>query len=67
MPLRRQRSKNYRDGLDATQKKVFTNWLNDRLKGSGYKVTDLSRDMDDGMILIKLLETLVPGKTMPAR
>ena len=47
---------------------TFTNWFNDRLttsKGSsttGPKVRDLSIDLHDGLLLIKLLENLTGKK-----
>ncbi len=50
------------------QKRVFTNWINDKLSNStaNRKVVDLSKDLEDGLILIDLLESLsrnkVPGK-----
>ena len=49
------------------QKKTFTNWVNDRLKDTGMKVEDLQVDLDTGVVLIKLLEALVPGKKMPGK
>ena len=54
-------------GWIEVQKKTFTNWVNDRLKGSERKVDDLQTDLDDGVTLITLLEALVPGKKMPGR
>ena len=47
------------------QKSTFTNWLNDRLKAGRHgvpKVQDLSEDLRDGILLIKLLETLTKKK-----
>ena len=46
------------------QKLTFTNWLNDRLKAGrqGPKVTDLSEDLQDGILLIRLLENLTKKK-----
>lgn len=49
------------------QKKTFTNWANETLKQGGLKVTNLETDLEDGVILIKLLEMLAPGKRMPGR
>jgi len=53
------------EGTDATytewidvQKKTFTNWVNEKLKGTPYKVEVLEKDLGDGVTLIKLLETL---------
>ena len=45
------------------QKSTFTNWLNDRLKsGRTPKVQDISEDLRDGTLLIKLLENLTKKK-----
>lgn len=47
------------------QRSTFTNWLNDRLKSgrhSSPKVHDLSADLRDGTLLIKLLENLTKKK-----
>ena len=44
------------------QKKTFTNWVNEKLKGTSYRVDDLEKDLDDGVTLIKLLETLANKK-----
>lgn len=40
------------------QQRAFTNWVNVTLKDSGHQITDLFRDLEDGVVLIKLLETL---------
>lgn len=42
---------------------TFTNWVNDRLSGSkanysGPVITDLQSDLQDGVILVRLLENL---------
>ena len=44
------------------QKKTFTNWVNEKLNGTPYKVEVLEKDLDDGVTLIKLLETLANKK-----
>ncbi len=49
------------------QKTTFTNWVNDHLKDTGLSVEDLQIDLDNGVVLIKLLEALAPGKKMPGR
>ena len=50
------------------QKKTFTNWANEKLKTQeGVRLADLETDLEDGVILIKLLEMLAPGKRMPGR
>ena len=48
------------------QKTTFTNWVNEKLKGTPYKVEVLEKDLDDGVTLIKLLETLA-NKNMHKR
>ena len=40
------------------QQNTFTNWCNDRLKGSGVLVQDLVTDLDDGVKLIVLLKRI---------
>ena len=49
------------------QKRTFTNWTNENLKEIKRHVSDLATDLDDGVLLIKLLEVLAPGKKMPGR
>lgn len=44
------------------QQNTFTNWCNDRLKGSGTKIADLVTDLDDGVKLVTLLERLAKRK-----
>ena len=55
----------YTEWIDV-QKKTLTNWVNEKLKGTAYKVEVLENDFDDGVTLIKLLETLT-NKTMHRR
>ena len=43
------------------QKKTFTDWVNEKLKGTPRKV-EVLEDLDDGVTLIKLLETLANKK-----
>ena len=50
-----------------TQQVTFTNWFNDRLGSSkssysGPKVKDLSIDLHDGVLLLRLLENLTGKK-----
>ena len=45
------------------QKMTFTAWMNEKLKHSGVHVKDLFSDLNDGVILIKLMEAL-SGKKM---
>ena len=49
------------------RKLTFTSWINQCLIGTGLKVKDLENDLDDGLILLKLLETLSPHSRMPGR
>lgn len=45
------------------QKATFANWVNERLKSdSKIKVTDLVDDLQDGTVLIRLVETLTSKK-----
>ena len=55
------------DLQSCMQELTFTNWFNDRLRGSkasfsGSAVSDLSVDLKDGTLLIKLLENLTNKK-----
>jgi len=54
-------------GWIQVQKKTFTNWVNDKLKATEYKVQDLQMDLKDGINLITLLKVLAPGKKMPGK
>ena len=52
-----------KDEWKQIQLTTFTNWANDRLSGSkpnysGPVITDLQRDLQDGVIIVKLLENL---------
>ena len=45
------------------QQTTFTNWVNEALKSTKYRVKDLKADFKDGLVLIALLEALTsPGK-----
>ena len=46
---------------DLVQKDVFTNWINHQLRDRERKVEDLQSDLDDGVILVNLLEVLALG------
>ena len=51
--------------VDVTQKSSFTNWVNDRLKAGKQgapKILNLSTDLRDGLMLIRLLESLTKKK-----
>jgi len=45
------------------QKDTFTAWCNDYLKDRGMHVTDLQKDLRDGVLLINLLE-IISGKSL---
>lgn len=49
------------------QRRTFTNWVNAILKEKGLSVEALEDELEDGVILLKLLETLAPEKRMPGR
>jgi len=46
------------------QKRTFTRWLNVHLVNRGVKVNDLSQDLNDGLVLIYVLEE-ISGKKIP--
>ena len=46
------------DERDAIQKKTFTKWVNNHLKKTSSRITDLFQDLRDGSNLITLLEVL---------
>ncbi len=48
------------------QRRVYTNWVNDKLKHSDVQVGSLAKELRDGLVLIKLLETL-SGKKIPGK
>lgn len=50
----------------VAQKATFTAWINDQLKQSGAHVKDLFSDLEDGLILIKLMEVL-SGRKMQGK
>ena len=48
------------------QQKTLTNWVNDKLRGSGFYVQDIAADFADGVTMIKLLQSLAAsGHNMP--
>lgn len=49
-----------------TQTRVFTNWANDRLKKTDVRVQSLAKDVADGYVLVRLLETL-SGKSVSGK
>lgn len=50
----------------AAQARTFLRWINLALKRKSLKITNLYDDLEDGVILIKLLECLSAQK-MPGR
>ncbi len=40
------------------QSKTFTRWMNDKLHGTGHRVSHIFKDLADGLVLISLLEVL---------
>ena len=43
------------------QRKTFTNWVNNKLEGTGFFVENIEKDFADGRTLIALIDQLVPG------
>ena len=54
------------EGTLASQAKTFLRWINLVLKRKSLKITNLYDDLEDGVILIRLLECLSSQK-MPGR
>ena len=59
--------KEHDDAWKKIQQTTFTNWVNDviqdKLKVTNYEVKDIQWDLQDGLTLIRLLESLTtPGK-----
>lgn len=48
------------------QKNTFTKWVNYRLRNTDFLVEDLAKDLENGLVLIQLLEVLT-GKTVPGK
>ncbi len=51
---------------EDVQIRVYTNWVNDKLRTVDQHVKNLPKDMRSGIILIKLLEVL-SGKSIPGK
>ncbi len=47
--------------------RTFITWINKKVEGRGLSISNLTDDMENGIVLIKLLECLAPGKKMPGR
>lgn len=54
-------------GWIEVQRKTFTNWVNDKLKETEYRVSDITTDLKNGAVFITLLMILAPGKKMPGK
>jgi hypothetical protein len=50
----------------AVQLRVFTNWVNDKLRSTDVHVKKLTKELGNGVLLIKLLEVL-SGKKIPGK
>ncbi len=48
----------------AVQNRTLTNWINDKL--TDHKIDNLAKELDDGLVLIELLQNL-SGKIVPER
>ena len=47
--------------------RTFITWINKKVEGRGLQISNLAEDMENGIVLIKLLECLAPDKKMPGR
>ena len=47
--------------------RTFIHWINHSLKSKSFKITNLDTDLEDGFILIRLMESLAPGKNAPGK
>ena len=51
----------------AAQARTYLHWINLTLKRKSIKVSDLYEDLESGVVLIRLMECLAPGKNMHGR
>lgn len=65
MPVRKKKGGKGEKGAESSeepwievQKKTFTNWVNYKLRNTDYLVEDLAKDLEDGLVLIQLLQEL---------
>ena len=65
MPLRKKKGGKGEKGAESlvepwieVQKNTFTNWVNYKLRNTDYLVEDLAKDLEDGLVLIQLLQEL---------
>ena len=47
--------------------RTFVAWINSTVKERGVRVKNLGADLENGIVLLKLLESLVPGKSFTGR
>lgn len=47
--------------------RTFVRWINGCLHNKGIRIQNLDSDLESGVVLIKLLETLAPEKRIPGR
>lgn len=53
-------------GEEERQLRVYSNWVNSKLKEADLHVNNLPKDLENGVVLIKLLE-LLSGKKIPGK
>ena len=51
----------------CVRKHTFTGWINHCLSNSGLKVQDLETDLENGLVLLKLVQVLSPDCKIPGR
>ena len=51
----------------AARTRTFVTWINSHLKVKGISIQNLDSDLESGVVLIKLLESLAHGKRMAGR
>ena len=49
------------------RKEAFISWINHSLKSKSIEISNLSQDLENGTVLINLLQCLSPEKKMPGR
>ena len=51
----------------CVRKLTFTAWINQCLRRTDLRVQDLEKDLDNGLVLLKLIEILSPDSRLPGR
>lgn len=51
---------------EEVQMRIYTNWVQDKVKETGLNISSLPKDLEDGRVLIKLIE-LLSGKKIPGK